>query len=263
MVNPSDLCIKVVREKAESLRRILNRLGLIDPSRIIISTNDSVLIPLIRHPSPEEIHSLNEFSPTEIIRADLPSPRTRPRDLIGALDGTLPPHLLALLPRSFDIVGDIAVIEDLAPELDPHKELVAKALMQIYPRIRTVLLKTGKVEGDFRVPSLAVITGEERFETIHTEHGAKLMVDLSKVYFSPRLATEHYRVASQVQDGEVVVDMFAGLGPFSILIARRTTAKVYSIDINPHSASEEHQTQPFEGRDHTYLWRCTRLCPSA
>lgn len=226
-------CVKVPREKAETLRRALQRLEILDHSRSITPINDSVLIPITRHPTFEEINSLGDPSTIEILCSDLPARRTRPKDLITALDGVLPPHLLALLPRSFDIVGNIAVIEDLAPELAQYGEILAKGIMQVHQRVKTVLLKTGKIEGDFRLPHLIRLAGEEKYETIHKEHGVRLRVDLSKAYFSPRLATEHYRVASQVRDGEVVVDMFAGVGPFSILVAKRASAKVFSIDINP------------------------------
>ena len=231
----SDLCIRVPREKAEALRRALQRLGILDHSRSITPSEGSVLIPVTRNPSPDEMKALGEISRLEVTHSELPPPRKRPKDLMSALDGTLPPHLLALLPRSFDFVGDIAIIEDLSPELVPHGKALAMAMMEVHPRIRTVLLKTGKVEGDFRIPRLDVLAGEERYETVHTEYGARLKVDLSKAYFSPRLATEHHRVASMVRDGEVVVDMFSGVGPFSILIAKRASAKVFSIDINPNA----------------------------
>jgi tRNA (guanine37-N1)-methyltransferase len=59
-------------------------------------------------------------------------------------------------------------------------------------------------------------------------------VDLAKAYFSPRLSHEHERVASQVQAGEVVVDLFAGVGPFAVLIGKRQLqSKVYAVDLNP------------------------------
>ncbi|MCX8181674.1 MAG: class I SAM-dependent methyltransferase family protein [Candidatus Methanomethyliaceae archaeon] len=232
-----NLCIKAPREKAEILRRALQRLGILDRSRTITPSNGSVLIPITRNLLSDEMNVLAQLSQVEVTYSELPSPRSKPKDLMSTLDDILPPHLLALLPRSFDIVGDIAIIEDLAPELLPHGETLAKAMMQIHPRVRTVLLKTGKVEGDFRIPRLTLLGGEEKYETIHAEYGVKLKVDLSKAYFSPRLATEHHRVASQVRDGEVVVDMFAGVGPFSILIAKKASAKVFSIDINPNAIS--------------------------
>jgi tRNA (guanine37-N1)-methyltransferase len=59
-------------------------------------------------------------------------------------------------------------------------------------------------------------------------------MDLGRVFFSPRLATERDNVSKQVQPGEVVMDMFAGIGPFSIMIAKSRSPKVvYAIDMNP------------------------------
>ena len=69
---------------------------------------------------------------------------------------------------------------------------------------------------------------------MHREFGCQYHVDIAKAYFSPRLSHEHERVASLVQDGEVVVDLFAGVGPFSVLIGKRNPmAKVYAVDLNP------------------------------
>jgi tRNA (guanine37-N1)-methyltransferase len=79
-----------------------------------------------------------------------------------------------------------------------------------------------------------VISGEPRTDTVHKEFGCKFYVDVAKAYFSPRLSHEHKRVAELVQKGETVVDLFAGVGPFSVLIAKRVAdAKVYAVDINP------------------------------
>ena len=58
-------------------------------------------------------------------------------------------------------------------------------------------------------------------------------LDVKKVYFSPRLATERRRISEQVEDNEIIVDMFAGIGPFPISIAREHKVKIYAIDINP------------------------------
>jgi tRNA (guanine37-N1)-methyltransferase len=69
---------------------------------------------------------------------------------------------------------------------------------------------------------------------VQKEHGCEYHLDLSEVYFSPRLSYEHSRVASQVEEKETVVDMFAGVGPFSILIAKtHEDVKVYAVDVNP------------------------------
>jgi len=83
-----------------------------------------------------------------------------------------------------------------------------------------------------------VIAGVEKTETVHREHGCVYHVDLAKAYFSPRLSHEHDRVASLVREGEILVDMFSGVGPFSILMAkRRENVRVYAIDVNPDAVN--------------------------
>ncbi|MCX8170196.1 MAG: class I SAM-dependent methyltransferase family protein [Candidatus Methanomethyliaceae archaeon] len=224
------ICIKVDRKRGEEVRRILTDRNLIDNSRKIISKDEYIFIPILRELSKEELELIN---PVEVVLMELPTSKKRYRSLIEALNGVLQPHLLAMLPKSFDIVGDIAIIEDLELDLLPYKEKIAEALMKVHSNIKTVLLKTGKVDGIFRIPKYEFIGGIENYETIHREYGIRLKVNLSKAYYSPRLATEHFRVASQTKDEEMVVDMFAGIGPFSIMIANMVKAKVYAIDINP------------------------------
>ena len=70
-------------------------------------------------------------------------------------------------------------------------------------------------------------------ETVHKEFGSRFLLDVKKVYFSPRLATERKRITDHVKNNEIIVDMFAGIGPFSISIARKHKVKIYAIDINP------------------------------
>jgi tRNA (guanine37-N1)-methyltransferase len=102
--------------------------------------------------------------------------------------------------------------------------------------VKTVLCQVGAVSGTFRLRELKWIAGEAKTKTIHREHGCLLTVDLSKAYFSPRLSYERMRIANQVQPGEVIVNMFAGVGCFSIIIAKHSHAsKIFSIDINPHA----------------------------
>jgi tRNA (guanine37-N1)-methyltransferase len=100
--------------------------------------------------------------------------------------------------------------------------------------IQTVLAKASAVSGSYRLREFATIAGVQKTETIHSEYGCRFYVDVAKAYFSPRLSYEHNRVASLVQEGETVVDLFSGIGPFAIMIARRRkNVKVYAVDINP------------------------------
>lgn len=144
-------------------------------------------------------------------------------------------ELASLAPRSFDVVGNIAVVK-LPKSLLSHKQAVTEALMSINRQIRTVLLQTSDVDGTYRLRKLSWIGGKRTWETMHKENGCVFKVDLRKVYFSPRLSYERMRVARQVRPGEVIVNMFAGVGCFSIVMSKNSQAgKIYSIDINPEA----------------------------
>lgn len=132
---------------------------------------------------------------------------------------------------SYDRIGDIAIIK-----IKDRKRalLLSKSLMESSSGITTIFHDTG-LEGDFRTRKLELLSGDGHTETIYQENGARFLVDVSKVYFSPRLATERQRVVSAVRDGEVIVDMFAGIGPFSIAISRTKKVVVYAIDSNQHA----------------------------
>lgn len=149
------------------------------------------------------------------------------------LENTLPPRSLSKVYSAFDLVGDIAIIK-IAPGNEDAAEVIAQQILQTHKGVKTVLSPTSAVKGEHRVRSLQVLAGENRTEAKHREAGCIFHVDVEKCYFSPRLSGERLRVASQVSPGEVVVNMFAGVGCFSVIIAKTVpTAKVYSIDINP------------------------------
>jgi tRNA (guanine37-N1)-methyltransferase len=99
-----------------------------------------------------------------------------------------------------------------------------------------VLAKAGAIGGTFRLREFNFIAGERKTQTIHREFGCQFHVNVAKAYFSPRLSNEHMRVASLVQQGENVVDLFAGVGPFSVLIGKKNPkVKVYAVDLNPEA----------------------------
>lgn len=154
-----------------------------------------------------------------------------PKDLREALRGKLTGRELARI-RAFDIVGDIAIVK-LPDGLLPKRHLIGQALMQVHKHIRTVLRQVSAVSGEFRTRELEVIAGEPRTETVHQEHGCRFKTDLAQVYFSPRLANERLRIARLVEPREVITNMFAGVGCYSIVIAKHSgVSKVYSIDKN-------------------------------
>jgi tRNA (guanine37-N1)-methyltransferase len=144
----------------------------------------------------------------------------------------VPAALRASLPSSFDVVGDIAVIK-IPEAMRSHRETIGRAIIEWNPKIRVVLADSG-VQGELRIRKIERIAGERRTTTIHVEHGLHYHADLAQVYFSPRLASERKRIADLIKEGETIADPFAGVGPYSILIAkRRRPREVYASDANP------------------------------
>jgi tRNA (guanine37-N1)-methyltransferase len=134
---------------------------------------------------------------------------------------------------AFDIVGDIAIIKK--PNDSSVSALdVAEAIMKRHMNVKAVFVQDAKVHGDFRLRGLTHIAGEKRTSTVHKESGCSFKVNIEKCYFSPRLSGERTRIANLIQPNETVINMFAGVGCFSIIISKHVrTARVYSIDINP------------------------------
>lgn len=132
--------------------------------------------------------------------------------------------------RAFDIVGDIAIPE--APSAAKAKKL-AKKILARHKHIKAAYAKVGGHEGKLRIQKLRWVSGEKRTTTIHKENGISLKMDIAKVYFSPRQATERKRVCEQIKLPEQVLVMFSGIGPFAISIAKNTpAAEVYGIEMN-------------------------------
>ena len=153
------------------------------------------------------------------------------RRLREKLTETLPPEQLSRVYSSFDIIGNIAIIKHNNVQ---NSEVIAKQILAIHKNIKTVLTPVTSIRGDFRVRELKLLAGENKTSTLHKESGCIFDVDVEKCYFSPRLSHEHKRIAELVDSGETVVNMFAGVGCFSIIIAKtQSQTKVYSIDINP------------------------------
>lgn len=159
-----------------------------------------------------------------------------PRKLRAVLLQSLSPSEIATVSTSYDIVGDVAILRPLA-EGSSVKVFAAK-VMEIHRNVKTVLSQEGRIAGDFRLRPLAYVAGEDRRVTRHREFGCLFSVDLERSYFSTRLSHERLRLSKLVQPGEIVVNMFAGVGCFSILIAKRSNPQVvFSIDISYEAVS--------------------------
>jgi len=221
---------------AEAAIILANKLKIINRELNIQRNQKFVYIPIINTPSINQLKTLKEHIPSfKILTHRFSEKKKSPKTFSELLEDKLPSHLLASLTRSMDIIGDISVVE-IPPELDAYKHVIGEAILKTHPHVHTVLAKAGAVSGIYRLREFTVIAGESKTETVHKEFGCQYHVDLAKTYFSPRLSHEHNRIASLVKDGETIIDLFAGVGPFSILIAKtHKNVKVYAVDINPHA----------------------------
>jgi len=149
------------------------------------------------------------------------------------LSEKLTPEELNDVISGFDIIGDIAIIK-IPNTLLPKKGLIAETLLKNVKTIKCIFRQASPVSGDYRLMDLEHLAGENRTFTEHKESGCRFYIDISKTYFSPRLSAERLRIANLVGENEVVVNMFAGIGTFSIIIAKkRKTTINYAIDLNP------------------------------
>ncbi|MGD0202435.1 MAG: class I SAM-dependent methyltransferase family protein [Candidatus Bathyarchaeia archaeon] len=230
----STICIKVPKKQGEGAIALANKLELIDKSLEIQRDEGNLCIPLIRQPDEKELATLKIEGPeTQLSTSVFAEKRPTAQSLLQVLENNLPSYLLASLPQALDLTGDIAVIE-IPPELKAYENLIGEAILKTHRNIRTVLAKAGAISGTYRLREFTFIAGEHKTQTVHREFGCQYHVDVAKAYFSPRLSHEHQRVASLVQSGETVVDLFAGVGPFSVLIAKKNpNVRVYAVDINP------------------------------
>jgi len=229
-------CLRVPKKRGEEAIALASEARVVDKEFKVHRDEDSLCIPLLSEPREDTLKTLEENGVTyQILTCTFQERKKQKPSLIEVLSTELPPHLLASLPHAMDFVGDIAIIE-IPDELNAYKKTIGEGILKTNKNVRTVLAKAGAVSGTYRLREFSVIGGEQKTETVHREFGCQYSVDVAKAYFSPRLSYEHKRVASPVKENETIVDMFAGVGPFAILIAKtHQNVKVYAIDANPHA----------------------------
>lgn len=149
------------------------------------------------------------------------------------LRGKLGEEELQLLVRSYDVVGDIAIII-IPDELVHRQELIAESILANNRRIKVVAKRDGVYSGEFRTIPLTIIGGENRKETEHKEYGVRLRVNPEEVYFSVRSGTERYRISQLVKPAEDVLVLFSGIAPYPLVIGGNSRAgRIVGVEKNP------------------------------
>ena len=149
-----------------------------------------------------------------------------------ALEGFLSEKEAEEMFSAFDQIGNIIVIR-IPDSLLSKKKIIGETLLEQVKTAKSVFYQSSDVGGDFRTRSLELLAGDNKTETEYKEYGCRFLVDVENAFFSPRLSTERERISNLVQDGEIVINMFGGVGMFSIMAAKNKKCSVYNIDINP------------------------------
>ena len=150
------------------------------------------------------------------------------------LNAEIPEEKLGLINRSFEIVGNIAIVE-ICEELEEFEKLIGNAIMKVNTSIKTVLKKSGIHKGKFRTQDLIYIAGEDTKETIYQENGIKLKINPETVYFSARLSVERQELMEKLEEKKRVLVMFSGIGPYTFVALKKqpNLARISSIELNP------------------------------
>ena len=172
----------------------------------------------------------NDIEGYEIADVELDAIKQHPKNFAELLKDELSEEEIETLRTSFDTIGEIVILE-IPNNLEDKKQIIGDAALEFTKR-RSIYMKKSAVKGTTRVRDLEFLSGIDDSVTVHKEHGARLKLDVREMYFSPRLATERKRVMENVRDGERILDMFCGIGPFPIVIARNKNVDITAVDIN-------------------------------
>ena len=220
----------VQKEQAETLRLRLLELGCLDTKRKLSNKGDHLEIP-ITGAIPLEFGSYRVVWPDD---AKYYEPELT---LKGLMREHLDDDKLALLPGGWQMIGDIVVIS-LHSDLYPERKQVGDAMLKLYPYCKSVYLDEG-ISGKLRRPKRELVVVRDGMDdpavTVHNENGCQFRLDVTKVMFSKGNLQERMRMG-RLGKGEVVVDMFAGIGYFTIPIAFHSHPdRIIGIEINPES----------------------------
>ena len=149
---------------------------------------------------------------------------------------------IKLIPRSFDVIGDILIFSDFPKDIIKKEKEVGNFFLKKFKNVKVIARKTKNFSGTYRLQKIKIMAGTKRKETLHKENNYIFRLDVEKCYFTPRLGNERLRIAKQVKKNEIVLVMFSGIGIFQIQISKFSKAKeIYGIEINPtaHKYAEE------------------------
>jgi len=218
---------------------------LIDQKKKVLHVEDYILFPLIEDNELIEklLHFISESIDYKIISKEpVLTLNYKYKSLEEALKKKIPSEFYELIPKSYDIIGDIAILEfdkfetPIDKLINLYKTKIAKAVIKVNKNVKSVYEKKSEIKDMFRLRKFTHLYGEGNSETIHKENNCSFKLDIFKSFFTPRLVFERNRITTcNILENELIIDMFAGVGPFSIQIAKKHNVVIHAFDINPNA----------------------------
>jgi tRNA (guanine37-N1)-methyltransferase len=182
-----------------------------------------------------------------------------PTFLKRVLSNKLEESEVSKITSSFDTIGSIVILR-IPETLVNRRFLIGDTILDSIKSARSVYMQSSPITGDHRTRKLELIAGDDNPVTFYKEYGCQFKVDVEKTYFSPRLSTERFRIANLTSENEVVANMFAGVGTFSVIICKYgNVKKVYNVDINQAA----HELSVFNSRLNRMEQKIESICGDA
>ncbi len=228
--------LKVNLKNGEIVKNFLLKNNLLATDYYLLKENSYLIFPLRSVTAFDKILKKNKVNFNfELVDLNFQPRRRNYNVFLNELKQKIGSENLKLLRKSFDIIGDILVVE-IPKGLEVYEKEIGEFFLKTHPSVKTVLKKKTPHKGVFRVQEYSLLAGVDKRETIYTENGCKFMLDVGKVYFSPRLSSERMRIAKLVKPGEFVLVMFSGYAPYPITILKHSKARVvYGVELNPEA----------------------------
>ena len=219
------LSIKVEKKDAQKIKTELLDKNLINLDYKMSSDKNYVYFPV-----------LGEYKNYDLINKKFEKNKLKPIKLSQIFQKILPKSKINSSKRSYDLIGDIAIVE-FEDEIKKYEKRIAEELLNSNKKIKVVAKKPKKITGKYRIRKIEVLAGEKRTITEYREAGCRFIFDLNKTYFSQRLGKERLRIANLIKPNEKILVMFSGISPFGIVIGKmHPFTKIWNIELNKYAA---------------------------